>query len=95
MHLKRQNEEEVLEPQYDFIFVHRNGDQYVKSGEIMRKLFFSFFLLFFAIGKYIHPTRYHQNVETQSLNRLNSEEQRILSGLGLFSCLVMSCHVLS
>ena len=36
-------------------------------------------LVFDAIGKYIHPTRYRQIVETQSLNQLTSEEQRILS----------------
>ena len=36
-------------------------------------------LVFDAIGKYIHPTRYRQIFETQSLNQLTSEEQRILS----------------
>ena len=36
-------------------------------------------LVFDAIGKYIHPTRYRKIVETQSLNELTSEEQRILS----------------
>ena len=36
-------------------------------------------LVFDAIGKYIHPTRYRQIVETESLNQLTSEEQRILS----------------
>ena len=36
-------------------------------------------LVFDAIGKYIHPTRYRQVVETQSLNQLASEEQRVLS----------------
>jgi len=36
-------------------------------------------LLFDAIGKYIHPTRYRQIVETERLNQLTSEEQRILS----------------
>ena len=35
--------------------------------------------MFDAIGKYIHPTRYRQIVETQSLNQLTSEEQRTLS----------------
>ena len=36
-------------------------------------------LVFDAIGKYIHPTRYRQIVETEGLNQLTSEEQRILS----------------
>ena len=36
-------------------------------------------LVFDTIGKYIHPTRYRQIVETESLNQLTSKEQRILS----------------
>ena len=35
-------------------------------------------LVFDAIGKYIHPTRYRQILQTESLNQLTSEEQRIL-----------------
>ena len=62
----------LLNPQCDFILVNRNGDQHSKLGEIMSKLFFD------AIGKYIHPTRYRQIVETQSFNQLTSEEQRVL-----------------
>ena len=45
----------------------------VNLGEIISKLVFD------TIGKSIHPTRYCQIVETQSLNELTSEEQRILS----------------
>ena len=63
----------LLEPQCDFVLVNRNGGQHGKLGEIMSKLVFD------AIGKYIHPTRYRQIVETQSLNELTSEEQRMLS----------------
>ena len=36
-------------------------------------------LVFDAIGKYIHPTRYRQIVETQSLRALNDKEHRVLS----------------
>jgi len=36
-------------------------------------------LAFDAFGKYIHPMSYRQIVETESLNQLTSEEQRILS----------------
>ena len=61
----------LLKPRCDFVLVNRNGDQHGKLGEIMSKLVFD------AIGKYIHPTRYRQIVETQSLNQLSSEEQRI------------------
>ena len=63
----------LLKLQCDFVLVNRNGDQHGKLGEIMSKLVFD------AIGKYLHPTRYRQIVETQSLNQLTSEEQRILS----------------
>ena len=35
--------------------------------------------MFDAIGRCIHPTRYRQIVETQSLNQLTSTEQKILS----------------
>ena len=60
-------------PRCDFVLVNRNGGQHGKLGKIMSKLVFD------AIGKYIHPTRYRQIVETQSVNQLTSEEQRILS----------------
>ena len=63
----------LLKLQCDFVLVNRNGDQHGKLGEIMSKLVFD------VIEKYIHPTRYYQIVETQSLNQLISEEQRILS----------------
>ena len=63
----------LLKPQCDFVLVIRNGGQHGKLGETMSKLVFD------AIGKYIHPTRYRQIVETQSLNQLSSEEQRFLS----------------
>ena len=76
----------LLKPQCDFVLVNRNGDQHGKLGEIMSKLVFD------AIGKYIHPTRYHQIVETQSLNHLSSEEQRILSEDQKHSSAVAKVH---
>ena len=63
----------LLKPQCDFFLVNRNGGQHGKLGEIMSKLVFD------AIGKYTHPTRYRQIVETQDLNQLTSKEQGILS----------------
>ena len=63
----------LLKPRCDFVLVKRIGDHHAKLGKIMSKLVFD------AIGKYIHPTCYHQIIETQSLNQLTSEEQRILS----------------
>ena len=76
----------LLKPQCDFVLVNRNGDQHGKLGEIMSKLVFD------AIGKYIHPTRYRQIVETQSLNQLSSEEQRILSEDQKHSSAVAKVH---
>ena len=75
-----------LKPQCDFVLVNRNGGQHGKLGEIMSKLVFD------AIGKFIHPTRYHQIVETQSLNELSSEEQRILSEDHKHSSAVAKVH---
>ena len=74
----------LLKPRCDFVLVNRNGDQHGKLGEIMSKLVFD------AIGKYIHPTR--QIVETQSLNQLSSEEQRILSEDQKHSSAVAKVH---
>ena len=76
----------LLKPQCDFVLVTRNGGQHGKLGEIMSKLVFD------AIGKYIHPTRYRQIVETQSLNQLTSEEQRILSEDQKHSSAVAKVH---
>jgi len=75
-----------FKPQCDFVLVNRNGGQHGKLGEIMSKLVFD------AIGKYIHPTRYRQIVETQSLNQLTSEEQRILSEDQKHSSAVAKVH---
>ena len=76
----------LLKPRCDFVLVNRNGDQHGKLGEIMSKLVCD------AIGKYIHPTRYRQIVETQSLNQLSSEEQRILSEDQKHSSAVAKVH---
>ena len=76
----------LLKPQCDFVLVNRNGDQHGKLGEIMSKLVFD------AIGKYIHPTRYRQIVETQSLNQFTSEEQRVLSEDQKHSSAVAKVH---
>ena len=76
----------LLKPQCDFVLVNRNGGQHGKLGDIMSKLVFD------AIGKYIHPTRYRQIVETQSFNELTSEEQRILSEDQKHSSAVAKVH---
>ena len=76
----------LLKPQCDFVLVTRNGGQHGKLGETMSRLVFD------AIGKYIHPTRYRQIVETQSLNQLTSEEQRFLSEDQKHSSAVAKVH---
>ncbi|XP_044171865.1 uncharacterized protein LOC114957030 [Acropora millepora] len=63
----------LLKPRCDFVLVTKNGSQHSKLGNEMSKLVFD------AIGKYVHPTRYRQIVETQSLHALNDKEHRVLS----------------
>ena len=77
---------QLLKPQCDFVLVNRNGSQHGKLGEIMSKLVFG------TIGKYIHLARYHQIVETESLNQVTSEEQRILSVDQKHSSVVAKVH---
>ena len=76
----------LLKPQCDFVLVNRNGGQHSKLGDVMSKLVFD------AIGKYIHPTRHRQIVETQSLNLLTSKEQEILSEDQKHSSAVAKVH---
>ena len=76
----------LLKPQCDFVLVTRNGGQHSKLGDVMSKLVFD------AIGKYVHPTRYRQIVETQSLRVLTSKEQRILSEDQKHSSAVVKIH---
>ncbi|XP_078364145.1 uncharacterized protein LOC144648481 [Oculina patagonica] len=76
----------LLKPQCDFVLVTRNGGQHRKLGDVMSKLVFD------AIGRYIHPTRYRQTVETQSLNLLTSKEQQILSEDQKHSSAVAKVH---
>ena len=60
-------------PQCDFVLFKRIGGQYGKLGKIMSKMVFG------EIGKYIHPTRYRQIVETQSLINSLGRSKRVLS----------------
>ena len=76
----------LLKPQCDFVLVSKNGGQHSKLGDVMSKLVFD------AIGKYVHPTRYRQIVETQSLHLLTHKEQRILSEDQKHSSAVAKVH---
>ena len=76
----------LLRPQCDFVLVTRNGSQHSKLGDVISKLVFD------AIGKYVHSTRYRQIVEAQSLNVLTTTEQRILSEDQKHSSAVAKAH---
>ncbi|XP_068743535.1 uncharacterized protein [Montipora capricornis] len=76
----------LLKPQCDFVLVTKNGSQQSKLGNEMSKLVFD------AIGKYIHPTRYRQIVETQSLDALDDKEHRVLSEDQKHSSIVAKVH---
>jgi len=60
-------------PRCEFLLVSRNGTQITRLGDIFGRLVYQ------AIGKYIHPTRYRQIVETESAERLSIEEQNHIS----------------
>jgi len=76
----------LLTPQCEFVLVTKNGGPHSKSDDVMSKLVFD------AIGKFIHPTRYRHIVETQSLNLLTSKEQQILSEDQKHSSAVAKVH---
>ena len=62
-----------LNPQCNFLLVSRNGTQLKKMGDIFGRMVFQ------AIGKYVHPTRYRQILETESSKHLSPDEQSQLS----------------
>lgn len=63
----------LLQPQCEYLLVNRNGAQFQKLTDLLSVLVFQ------AIGKYIHPTRYRQIIETESATMLNLEEQQVVS----------------
>ena len=63
----------LLNSQCDYLLLNRNGLQFQKLTDLLSVLVFQ------AIGKYIHPTRYRQIIETESVNKLDLEEQRVVS----------------
>ena len=62
-----------LNPICDYVLITRNGNQMSKLSSTLGKLVFE------AIGKYIHPTRLRQIIETSSGQHLTVEEQQIIS----------------
>ena len=63
----------LLKPKCDFVLVTKSWSQHSKLCNEMSKLVFD------AIGKYIHPTRYRQIVETQRFYACNNKEHQVLS----------------
>lgn len=63
----------LLQPKCDYLLVNRNGTQFQKLTEVLS------ILVFQAIGKYIHPTRYRQIIETESTLSLDVDEQKTVS----------------
>ena len=74
-----------LKPTCDYVLVTRNGGQHNKLGELMSKLVFD------TIGKYVHPTRYRQIVETVSSKKLSSNAQGTISEDQKHSSVVQEC----
>ena len=60
----------LLQPAYGFILVNRSGIQFGKLTDLLSKLVYD------AIRKYIHTTRYCQIVETESSAILDLDEQQ-------------------
>ena len=76
----------LLKPNCDYVLATRNGRQHNKLGEAMSKLVFD------ATGKYVHPTRYRQIVETASSRTLSSSAQNAISEDQKHSSVVARVH---
>ena len=63
----------LMKPSCDYLLISTTGNQYQSLTTAMT------ILVHQAIGKYIHPTRYRQIVETTSADRLSRSEQEIIS----------------
>ena len=63
----------LLNPNCEYVLVNRNGKQFQKLTDLFS------ILVFQVIGKYIHPTRYRQIIETQSCDVLLPKEQKWMS----------------
>lgn len=62
-----------FQPTCNFLLLTRNGSQQKKISDIFARM------VFLAIGKYIHPTRYRQIIETASIENLCPEDQEKVS----------------
>lgn len=62
-----------FQPSCEYMLVTRTGRQLKQLGYVFGRIVYT------AIGKHIHPTRYRQIVETESATMLNEHEQSVLS----------------
>ena len=76
----------LLKPSCAYVLVTRNGGQHNKLGELVSKLVFD------ATGKYVHPTRYRQIVETASTRHLSSTAQSTITEDQKHSSVVARVH---
>eukprot|EP00795_Rhopilema_esculentum_P017891 gene17891-biopygen2671 len=60
-------------PKCEYLLLTRNGTKFTKLSQAMCLLVYE------AIGKYVHPTRYRQIIETESADVLSLEEQELIS----------------
>ena len=63
----------LIGPKCNHLLLNRNDMQFSKLTDCMGKLVFE------AIEKYIHPTRYRQIIETDSSQLLTTEECQLVS----------------
>ncbi|KAK3750986.1 hypothetical protein QZH41_007600 [Actinostola sp. cb2023] len=75
----------LLKPTCDYVLVKKGG-QHSKIGQLMSKMVFD------ATGKFIHPTRYRQIVETASHQQLTSSEQEMITEDQKQSSMVAKVH---
>ena len=76
----------LLKPTCEYVLVTQKGQQHTKIGQLMSKMVFE------ATGKFIHPTRYRQIVETTSHQQLNSNEQESITEDQKHSSVVAKVH---
>ena len=75
-----------LHPTCAYLLLSRNGNQLTRLSDIFGRMVFQ------AIGKYIHPTRYRQIIETESAQRLSMDDQHALSQDQKHTSLVAKVH---
>ena len=76
----------LLNPVCNYVLISTTGNQYQSLTTAMTMLVHE------AIGKYIHPTRYRQIVETTSADRLTRAEQETISEDQKHSSTVAKIH---